>query len=89
MLMKEKHQLKTYTFKVVIERDEDRWHAYCPVLESRGAATWGYTEREALKNIREVIEMVIESMEEHNEHIPTEPSEDVRVFDSPRVAVTV
>ena len=87
--MKEKHQLKTYTFKVVVEPDEDRWHAYCPVLESRGAATWGYTEREDLKNIREVIEMVIESMEEHNEHIPTEPSEDVRVFDSPRVAVTV
>jgi hypothetical protein len=24
--------MKTYTFKVVVEPDEDRWHAYCPAL---------------------------------------------------------
>jgi hypothetical protein len=33
--------LKTYTFKVVVEPDEDRWHAYCPALERQGASTWG------------------------------------------------
>ena len=49
---------KTYTFKVIVEPDEDRWYAYCPILESEGATTWGYTKEEALKNIREVVEMV-------------------------------
>ena len=24
--------VKTYTFKVIVEPDEDRWHAYCPAL---------------------------------------------------------
>ncbi len=86
--IKEK-RMKTYTFKVIVEPDEDRWYAYCPILESEGATTWGYTKEEALKNIREVVEMVIESMVEYNEPIPTEPSEDVRVFDNPLVAVTI
>jgi len=27
--------MKTYIFKVVVEPDEDRWHAYCPVLEDK------------------------------------------------------
>jgi len=31
--------MKTYTFNVVVEPDEDRWHAYCPVLVHQGAAT--------------------------------------------------
>lgn len=81
--------MKTYTFKVVVEPDEDRWHAYCPVLEHRGAATWGYTQEEALKNIHEVVQMVIESMIEHHEPIPETPREDVRIFDEPVVAVTL
>jgi predicted RNase H-like HicB family nuclease len=49
----------TYTFKVVIERDEDRWRAYCPPLEAKGAATWGHTREEALRHIREVLEMIV------------------------------
>lgn len=53
---------KTYTFKVVVEPDEDRWFAYCPALHTKGAATWGYTQEEALKNIREVLEMTVESI---------------------------
>ncbi|MEO5361700.1 MAG: type II toxin-antitoxin system HicB family antitoxin [Nitrospirota bacterium] len=53
---------KTFTFKVVIEPDEDRCFAYCPVLHRKGAATWGYTQEEALKNIREVVEMTVETM---------------------------
>jgi predicted RNase H-like HicB family nuclease len=49
----------TYTFKVVVEPDEDRWRAYCPVLEDQGAATWGYTRDGALQHIREVVEMIV------------------------------
>ena len=51
--------MKSYVFKVVVEPDQDGWHAYCPVLEDRGAATWGYTEEEALKNIQEVLQLVV------------------------------
>jgi predicted RNase H-like HicB family nuclease len=36
-------------------------------LEEKGAATWGYTKEEALKNIREVLEMTIKSMIEYDE----------------------
>jgi predicted RNase H-like HicB family nuclease len=54
--------MKTYTFKVVVEPDEDRWHAYCPALKSQGAATWGYTREEALKHIDEVVQLVVDSM---------------------------
>ena len=54
--------MKSYTFKVVVERDEDRWHAFCPALESQGASTWGYTREEALRHINEVTQLVVESM---------------------------
>jgi predicted RNase H-like HicB family nuclease len=83
------HNMKTYTFKVVIEPDEDRWHAYCPALVEQGAATWGTTRDEALKNIQEVVEMVVESLREHGEPIPEEPSDQVHVSNTPEVAVTV
>ena len=87
--------MKTYNFKVVLERDEDfdgnpdGWHAYCPVLEHQGASTWGATEAEALKNINDVLRMVVESMVEHGEHVPEEPADQVEVTVEPRVAITV
>lgn len=81
--------MKTYTFKVVVEPDEDRWHAYCPVLEQYGAATWGNTREEALKHIQEVVQMVIEELAEDDAPIPEGPSSEVEVFPDARVAVTV
>jgi len=54
----------------VVEPDEDQWFACCPILERHGGATWGYTKEEALKNIQEVVQMVVESMIEHGEEIP-------------------
>jgi predicted RNase H-like HicB family nuclease len=87
--------MKTYNFKVVLQPDEDfdgrpsGWHAYCPALERQGASTWGETEQEALKNINEVVRLVVESMQEHNDHIPEEPADQVVVTVGPRVAVTV
>ncbi len=62
--------MKTYNFMVVIEPDEDRWFAYCPALEDRGGATWGYTKDEARANIYEVLEMTLASMIDHGEPIP-------------------
>lgn len=82
--------MKTYLFRVVIEEDpfEDgkvAYHAYCPGL--KGASTWGYTTEEALKNIREVVEMVVESMKDRGEPIPEKAV--IEVSEEPRVAVTV
>ena len=62
--------MKTYTFQVVIEPDEDRWQAYCPELVKYGGATWGYTRADAEKNLREVLVMVLETMLEDNDAIP-------------------
>ena len=62
--------MNTYVFRVVVEPDEDRWVSYCPALEQFGAATWGYTEDEALKHIREVVEMVMAELVEDNIPIP-------------------
>ena len=85
----------TYNFKIVVDPDEDfdghpsGWHAYCPSLERQGASTWGETEDDALKNIKELVRMVVESMLEHGDRIPEEPSDQVEVTVEPRVAVTV
>jgi predicted RNase H-like HicB family nuclease len=81
--------MKTYTFKVVVEPDEDRWHAYCPALEGQGASTWGHTREEALKHIHEVVQLVVESMIEHGEKLPEETTEEVQITVEPRVTVNV
>ena len=81
--------MKAYAFKVVVEPDDDRWHAYRPDLEQYGAATWGNTEEEALKHIQEVVQMVVEEMLEDGELIPEAPEKGVQVFSEPLVTVTV
>ena len=55
--------MKTYSFKVVLEPDEDAagnaaWYAYCPALESAGGATSGRTREEALSNIN-IIQTIV------------------------------
>ena len=74
----------SYTFKVVVEPDEDRWHAYAPGLEQLGAATWGYNREEALTHIREVLEMVVAELVEEGEPVPVAQSSE-----EPIVTVTV
>ena len=78
-----------YAFRVVVEPDDDRWFAYCPLLESRGAATWGYTKEEALQNIHEVLQLVLNSMVRHGEPIPQEPAGEVKATAEPWVSVAV
>ena len=85
----------TYNFKIVLEPNEDfdgnpsEWRAYCPVLERQGASTWAESEDEAMKNINELVRMVVGSMLEHGERIPEEPPDQVEVTIEPRDAVTV
>jgi predicted RNase H-like HicB family nuclease len=94
--MKDKHDIhikgngmKTYVFRVVVEPDEDAWHAYCPALVSQGGATWGATKEEALQHIEEVVKMVVESLIEHGEPVPETPADEVQVSTEPQVAVTI
>ena len=47
------------SFRVIVERDENRWRAYCPELEVHGAATWGRTKQDARQHIREVLDMIV------------------------------
>ena len=77
--------MTSYTFRVVVEPDEDAWHAYCPALKAYGAATWGRTRDEALTHIREVVEMVVAELVEEGELVPA----DVQVSEEPLISVTV
>ena len=77
--------MKSYLLRVVVEPDEDVWRAYVPELESKGAATWGHTRDEALRNIQEVTQLVVEELLEDGQPLPT----GVTVTDEPVVAVHV
>jgi predicted RNase H-like HicB family nuclease len=77
--------MRSYVFPVVVEPDEDVWRAFVPELESKGAATWGHSKEEALRNIQEVAQMVIEELLEDGESLPA----NVTISERPVVAVTV
>jgi predicted RNase H-like HicB family nuclease len=90
--------MKTYSFKVVVEPDEDAqgnpaWHAYCPALESVGGATSGRTREEALTNINEVVRMIVQEFIDEGKPLPEGPGDSVEIVevsqDQPRIAVTV
>ena len=67
--------MKNYVFKIVVEDDKHEdgcpaFRAYCPALESIGAATWGDTREEAIENIGEVLHMIVEELAEEGKEIP-------------------
>ena len=61
---------KRYTYRVIVERDDDRYHAEIPALP--GCYSWGYTCEEALTNIQEAAELWLETLAEDGEPIPEE-----------------
>ena len=65
--MEKQDKMKTFVFKVAIEPDEDKWVAYSPELKDRGGATWSETKEEALKNLQDVVRLVLEDMAECGE----------------------
>ncbi len=77
--------MKSFTFPIEIVPDDDRWFARVPDLESQGAATWGHTREEALRNIQEVAQMVIESLIEDGVALP----ESVRESSEPMISINV
>ena len=60
----------TYTYRVVVEPDDDAWHAYCPALQGYGGVTWGRTRAEALRHIREVVALIVVELVEDGESLP-------------------
>ena len=59
----------TYTFRVSLQEEEDgRWSAWIDSLP--GCADWGYTEDEALEEMRKAAEVFVQSMLEHSDAIP-------------------
>ena len=61
----------TYRYTVILEREADGgFHAYCPAL--KGCHSQGDSLDEAVANIREAIEVYLESVAEQGEPIPQE-----------------
>lgn len=83
--MKYQQQNKSYIFRIMLEPDDQAWRAYIPELENKGASTWGITKEEALRNIQEVAQMVIEELIAEGQPVP----KGVTVSNEPVVAVTV
>ena len=101
--------MKTYAFQVILEKDKwpdepDEnavWRAYIPALEHKGAASWGYTQKEALKNLQDAVDLLVEHLLEQGEEIDFEsllagPEESqskscsqIQVSDVPLIAVTI
>jgi predicted RNase H-like HicB family nuclease len=79
--------MKTYLFRIELEPDEEGWRAFCPPLEGTGASTWGKTPTEALKNIQEVLSMIVEESIEGAQPIPA--TEHLTVAEGVLVAVNL
>ena len=101
--------MKTYTFEVIIEEDEwldERikdpvWRAYIPELVHKGASSWGYTQKEALKNLQDAVDLLFEYLSEqggeinldsllrHQEEGSSESCSQIQVSDVPLITVTI
>lgn len=63
-------------YRVTIEQDEDGvFVAEVPSLP--GCISQGATREEALKNVREAIEVYVESLEEHEDPVPPPITEEI------------
>jgi predicted RNase H-like HicB family nuclease len=65
-----------YIFRISVEPDEDRYCAEVPALP--GCHSWGYSYEEAVKNIKQAVELWIEVKREAGEPIPLEPADAIR-----------
>ena len=63
--------MTTYHYTTILERQpEGGFHVYCPAL--KGCHSQGDTIDEALVNMREAVEVFIESITAHGDPIPRE-----------------
>jgi len=57
-----------FRIEMIVEPDEDSFHAYCPAL--KGLHTCGDTEEEALQNARHAAMAYLQSLIKHGDQIP-------------------
>ena len=62
--------MKAYTFRAIIEPDEDGYHGYVPALP--GCHTCGDTIEETKENLREALTLFMASLLDDGEPIPEE-----------------
>ena len=62
----------SYTYRIIIEPDGKHFHGYVPALS--GCHTFGKTITETKKNIREAIELYVESLKELSKKVPEDRS---------------
>jgi predicted RNase H-like HicB family nuclease len=60
-------QEKEMKVTIIIEKDEFGYYAYCPELE--GCHTQGDSLDEVLKNIKEAVELYLETLDEEEKRI--------------------
>ena len=63
--------MKSYVLPIVLEKDEDGYFAYCPLLQ--GCYTQGDTYEEALKNIKDTVKLHLEDRQEEKEFLLPKP----------------
>ncbi|MBI1784982.1 type II toxin-antitoxin system HicB family antitoxin [Candidatus Sumerlaeota bacterium] len=77
--------MKSYIFPIVVDPDETRWRAHAPGFVEKGAATWVNTRDEAMRNMPEVAQMVIETLLEDGKELPAA----IRISEQTMIAVTI
>ncbi len=63
-------------YRVTIEQDEDGVYI-AEVSSLPGCITQGITRSEAIKNVKEAIELYLESLEAHGEPVPPPITEEI------------
>jgi predicted RNase H-like HicB family nuclease len=74
--------MKRLTLPIVIEKDEDGYFVFCPVLQ--GCYTQGDTYEEAIENIEDAIRLHLEDIIASDEAIP-----EVRTLSLTTLEITV
>lgn len=64
--------MKSYTYRIIIEPDGKYYHGFVPALP--GCHTFGETIDETKKNIKEAIEIYVESLIDDNVKVPEDLS---------------
>lgn len=82
---------KTYLYPVKVEsHKEGGYHAKCPILQ--GAWADGETIGEAVKNLRDVIKLILKYREERERkklYVPSLPSEKAKTLRDLSIAITI
>lgn len=60
----------TYTYRIILEKDEGGYHASVPALP--GCHTWGKTIDEARAMVRDAIDVYLRSLVADGERVPTD-----------------